>query len=196
MTFREQLKSPQLLMDLKQRASVANFYYVVMILIVLFADGYHGRHPGLANVLLFLILGISGVRAGMAILEQFFAPRRVGPWLFLSSILLSGLFWGIGFACLLLQEGESHTLFLMVVCTVGLSAGGVLVYHPFLPLAIAYDLLLLGPGLVVMLGRPEYFSLIGVILVGSTYLGTMSHQANVAYWKALKNEELLSKVVE
>ena len=115
-------------------------------------------------------------------------------YVFIGSIALTGLIWGVGFAMFILQEGEAQIQILMVLCTIGLCSGGVVAYLPFVWLAVAFDLFILGPGIACMLVNQlslPLASLVSLFCVYMVFMVFMVFRGNQEYWDALENEFLL-----
>jgi diguanylate cyclase (GGDEF)-like protein len=84
----------------------------------------------------------------------------------------------------------------MAICTVGLSAGGVVAYLPSLRLAVAFNVCMLLPAAVFMALRGVNIPLVMLMVMFSAYLVLLAMRANREYWSALQNEILLLKKSE
>jgi diguanylate cyclase (GGDEF)-like protein len=82
---------------------------------------------------------------------------------------------------------------LMLICTVGFSAGGVLSFMPVLFLAISYNFLMLVPGIAAVFISGDVPSLGIAMILYSSYLVLISLRGNHEYWTALENERLLEE---
>ena len=81
----------------------------------------------------------------------------------------------------------------MLICTVGFSAGGVMSFMPLLPLAVAYNILMLAPATVAVFINLETVSLGVAMVLYSAYLVLITLRGNQEYWTALENENLLEE---
>jgi diguanylate cyclase (GGDEF)-like protein len=193
--FKRQKLTPRVVQDLKKRSITGIIFYIIAICIVLFTDGYYFRYPSFSKQFLGLVIAICLFRLIHQILDRWIPDRlgRASVNIFLGSILLSGLIWGVGFAKFFLQEGEANFHLLMTICTMGICSGGVVAYTPLLWLAIAFNLLMLGPGIVLMLINQVNLPLNALFVMYSIYMAFMASRANNEYWTALENEDLLEE---
>ena len=193
MTYLKQALSERVVRDLKKRSFAGIFIYPIALAVVLFADGYYFRHPASSERFFLLVTGISMARLVLGILDNWIG-RRV-PWLgaalFLGGICLTALIWGVGFGKLMIQPGEMNSQLLIVACTMGICAGGCVAFSPYLWLSLAYNLLILWPGILAMAVLAVNFPLLVLLLMFSIYMAAMSFQANAEYRTALENERLL-----
>ncbi len=195
MPFKQQTLSPRVVRDLKKRSFVGIFFYTIAIFVVLFADGYYYRHPSFSNLFLVMVNGICLFR-----LVQFVADSRVpvrfeklNTVVLITGVAMTALIWGLGFAVFMGQSGEKNIQLLMVVCTIGLCSGGCTAYIPYLWLALGFDFLIMGPGMIFMVINGINLPLFILLFLFSTYMVIMSIRANTEYRTALENEALLEE---
>ena len=194
MAFKRQTLTPRVVQDLEKRSEIGSYFYIIAVCVVLFADGYYLRHPSFSIPFFILIVAISMFR----LLHRFFDPwmtekfGRGSLYLFIASIVMTGLVWGIGFATFMGQEGELNIKLLMVVCTIGLCAGGVVAYLPLLWLSISYNLFILGPGIAIILAG-LHLPLAILVILFSVYMVLIAIRGSNEYWKALETEFLLEE---
>jgi len=192
--FKRQKLTPRVIQDLEKRSEIGSYFYIIAICVVLFANGYYLRYPSFSIQFFVAIMGISVFR----LIHRFFPPwlsakmGRVNVYLFIASIVLTGLVWGIGFATFMGQEGELNTQLLMVVCTIGLCSGGVVAYLPSLGLSIAYNFFILRPGIANILAG-LHLPLAILFLLFSVYMVLIAIRGSNEYWTALENEFLLEE---
>jgi diguanylate cyclase (GGDEF)-like protein len=193
--FKRQKLTPRVVQDLKKRSFTGIVFYIIAICVVLFADGYYFRYPSFSKQFLGLVIAICLFRLIHRFLEPWIPDRlgRASLNIFIGSILLSGLIWGVGFAKFFIQEGEPNFHLLMTICTMGICSGGVVAYTPLLWLSIAFSLLMLGPGIVLMLIYQVNLPLIALFTMYAIYMAFMAGRANNEYWTALENEDLLEE---
>lgn len=195
MAFKRQKLTPRVVQDLKKRSITGIVFYIIAICIVLFADGYYFRYPSFSKQFLGLVIAICLFRLIHRFLERWIPDRlgRASLNIFIGSILLSGFIWGVGFAKFFLQEGEPNFHLLMTICTMGICSGGVVAYTPLLWLSISFNLLMLGPGIVLMLINQVNMPLNALFAMYAIYMAFMASRANNEYWIALENEDLLEE---
>ncbi len=195
MEFKRQRFTPRVVIDLQQRAFVGIGFYIVALAVVLTTSGYYLRHPQFSKQFFILISGVCLFRFVHHLTGRWIPPKlyRISLALFLGSIGLTGLIWGIGFSKFILQDGEQNIHILMVICTIGLCSGGVVAYVPSLWLAVVFDIAILGPGIVAMAVGQIYSSLMSLFVLYLVYMIFIALRGNREYWNALENEFLLKE---
>jgi len=183
------------ILDLKKRSAIGIVFYMIAVSVVLLADGYYLRYPSFSLQFVLLVFGICLFRLLHRVVEPWLPARLdlASLYVFIGSIGLTGLIWGVGFAKFILQEGEPQNQILMVVCTIGLCSGGVVAYIPFVWLAVAFNLFILGPGLASMLATQLYLPLASLVSLFCVYMVFLAVSGNQEYWDALENEFLLEE---
>ncbi|ACN16431.1 ABC-type nitrate/sulfonate/bicarbonate transport system, periplasmic substrate binding component [Desulforapulum autotrophicum HRM2] len=195
MEFKRQRFTPRMVTDLRHRAFVGIGFYIITLVVVLTTSGYYLRYPQFSSQFFLLISGICFFRFVHHLIDRWIPLTlyRVSLAFFLGSICLTGLIWGIGFSKIILQEGEQNFHILMVICTIGLCSGGVVAYVPSFWLAVAFDIAILGPGIVAMAVGQIYSSLMILLVLYLVYMIFMALRGNREYWNALENEFLLEE---
>jgi diguanylate cyclase (GGDEF)-like protein len=193
--FKRQMLTPRVIRDLKKRSTSGNFFYIIAVCVVLFTDGYYLRYPSFSKQFLALVVGVCLFRLIHRLFDQWIPVKldRISLYIFMTSVVLSGLVWGVGFGQFILQQGEPDAYLLMVVCTMGICSGGVVAYTPLLWLSIAFNLLMLGPAIVVILVNQINLPLGVLVTLYAIYMAFMAGRANNEYWVALETEFLLEK---
>ncbi len=195
MEFQRQKLSRRVVNDLKKRSISGVFFYILVPPILFFTDNYLFRH--LTESLIFL-----GVFSFICLfrLGHVFASRKMpDQWeslnntVFIASVLLTALLWGLGSAYFLGQSGEQALHAIMLICTVGFCAGGVMSFMPLLYLAVAYNLLMLVPAIGAIFFKGDTPTLGYAMILYSVYLVLITLRGNSEYWKALENENLLEE---
>jgi diguanylate cyclase (GGDEF)-like protein len=163
--------------------------------ILFFTDGYINRHPGVS----LIFLGAFSLICMFRLIHVYVAEKAdrygsVHKTIFIFSVLLTALAWGMSAAFFMLYSQEKDLLLLlMLICTVGFCAGGVMSFTPVFYLATAYNLLMLGPGIWVVFFKGEMPALGIAMMLFSAYLVLISLRGNNEYWTALENEHLLEE---
>lgn len=195
MPFKQQALSPRVVRDLKKRSFVGIFFYTIAILVVLFADGYYYRHPSFSNLFLVMVNGICLFRLVQLMADPWVSDRfeKLNTALLIGGVAMTALIWGLGFAMFMGQPGEEHIQLLMVVCTIGLCSGGCIGFIPYLWLALGFNILIMGPGMIFMTVNGINLPLLILFVLFSIYMVIMSIRANTEYRTALENEVLLEE---
>ncbi|MGC9194243.1 MAG: GGDEF domain-containing protein [Syntrophobacteraceae bacterium] len=112
--------------------------------------------------------------------------------IFFITIFVLGLSWGVCFAWVMLQAGESMAKMLMLICTIGICAGGSLAYIPSITLSLFYNLAMLAPASISMLIFHINHPFVPILLiVFSIYMLFITIEGNGEYLQAFTNEQLL-----
>jgi len=193
MTFERQSNNKRVVSDLKKRSSFGLIFYVLLSVVVVFADNFYDRHATLTLIFLISNLGVSLFRLAHLIVSPKVPERytALSRGLFLGSVIVTALIWGVTLAMVMLQQDESNTQLMMTVCVAGLSAGGVVAFLPHLRLAITYDFTMLMPAVIVMIITGSSLSLALMMFSFAVYMVLIAARGNEEYWEALENEYLL-----
>lgn len=185
--------------DLKKRSTIGIAYYMVLSFIVVFEGGYFGRNTGLA---LAFLSGVNGICI-FRFIHLFFYYKienfnfYLNSCIFILTVLMTSLVWGLGFMGFMIQEGEYNSKLLMAICTAGLCSGGVVAFLPERKLAIMFNIGMLLPALTMMLVRAINFNLSTMVFLFSGYMIMVTLRGNKEYWDALENEyKLMERTVE
>jgi diguanylate cyclase (GGDEF)-like protein len=195
MAFQRQQLSSRVVHDLQKRSTSGVFFYMLVPPVLLFTDGYIHQHLTVSLVFLGIFTGICLFRlAHVQVFKK--VPEKYESWhkfIFIVSILSTALAWGVGAAFFLLYFEERTIQLLMLICTVGFCAGGVLSFMPVLYLSVAYNFLMLVPAIAAVFINGEVPSLGIAMILYSIYLVLISMRGNQEYWTALENESLLEE---
>ncbi len=195
MEFQWQKLSRRVVDDLQKRSTSGVFFYILIPPILFFTDDYLYRH--LTESLIFL--GVFSFICLFRLGHVFTSRKMPDEWdslnnmVFIASVLLTALLWGLGSAYFLGQRGEQALHAIMLICTVGFCAGGVMSFMPLLYLAVAYNVLMLVPVIGAIFFRGDMPTLGYAIILYSAYLVLITLRGNHEYWKALENENLLEE---
>lgn len=118
--------------DLKKRSIPGLFFYVVVTIIILYANRFYSRHMGFSLYFFSSIMGICLFRfIHLAVFKWVSKSHAsLNQSIFSISIVATALIWGTFFARFMTLEGEHQTILLVAICTIGLSAGGAVAYIP------------------------------------------------------------------
>lgn len=187
--------SQRVVADLKKRSRPGSFIYPMVLAIVLFSSGYAYRQPEFSIRFMAILGGVCLFR----ILHGLAAPHipvrfaSLSFKLLVAEICLTALVWGVGYAKFMGLPQEPYLQLLMVVCTIGLCSAASSAYAPFLPLALAFNLLILWPGILYMLFLKGNLALVILFMIFSGYTAVISVRSNIEYRSALDNEDLLKR---
>ncbi|MRR15469.1 MAG: GGDEF domain-containing protein [Deltaproteobacteria bacterium] len=193
MTFERQKTNKRVISDLKKRSAFGLVFYILLSVVVVFADNFYDRHAVLTLVFIGALVGVCLFRLAHLILSPRIPERytTLSSGIFFGSVVLSALIWGVALALVMLQPNEYSTQLIMTVCVAGLAAGGVVAFVPHLRLAVTYDLAMLMPVIVIMLVTGSSLSLALMIFSFAVYMVLVATRGNEEYWDALENEDLL-----
>ena len=193
MKFERHRVNRRVIDDLKNRSTMGMYFYVAIALAVLVADDFHERHFTFSVVFLCAMTGVALFRiVHSRIFDKIDQLNsRLNYAAFFTSVYLTPLVWGSGFAYCLIQPDETLTQMLMLVSTAGLNAGGVVAFIPSRSLSIGYNFLMLTPAILILgyLGVSPYLVFLMVSFVA--YMTIIALRGNREYWDALENEHKL-----
>jgi diguanylate cyclase (GGDEF)-like protein len=195
MAFQRQWLSTRVVSDLEKRSTSGVFFYILVPPVLFFTDGYIRQHMAFSLVFLCVFTGICLFRIIYVHRSKNLPDRQEARHkiILIASILFTALAWGVGAAFFLLYSEQRVIHMLMLICTVGFSAGGVLSFMPVLFLAISYNFLMLVPGIAAVFISGDVPSLGIAMILYSSYLVLISLRGNNEYWTALENERLLEE---
>ena len=195
MAFQKQKINARLLNDLKKRSTSGVFFYMLIPPLIFLTDNFFLRH-------LRFSLGFLGIFSFICLFRLVHVyvskkmPKRFEPantGIFIGSVMLTALSWGMGSAFFLLHSQEQTLQTLMLICSVGFVAGGVLSFMPLLYLAVIYNILMLLPPIATVFIKTDIPTLGFAMILYSVYLVLITLRGNAEYWKALENEHLLEE---
>lgn len=193
MKFERRRINKRVINDLKKRSSFGLIFYVLLSVVVVFADNFYERHAALTAAFLIAIVGMCIFRLAHLIISPKIPYRytALNSGIFLGSVIVSALIWGVTLAMVMLQQNEYSTQLIMIVCVAGLCAGGVVAFVPYLRLAVTYACAMLMPVIIVMLIKGSSLSLALMIFSFAVYMVLIAARGNEEYWEAMENEHLL-----
>ncbi len=201
MAYWTQTLSPRVIRDLKKRSFLGVFIYTIALTVVLFADGYYFRRPDFSNRLLICITGICFIRLVHLLwnarqktrINEHDKPSIPDLVFFVVSVCVTALIWGTGFALVMAQPDEVSVQLLMLVCTIGMCAGGVSSFSPNFYLCLAFSASMLIPGMLTVGIWAVNLPLFILLTMFFTYTVFLGARMNAEYLTALSNEALLEK---
>jgi diguanylate cyclase (GGDEF)-like protein len=195
MEFQRQQLSKRVIKDLQKRTTSGVFFYMLVPPVLFFTDDYIFRHLDVSLTFLGVFTFICLFRLGHVYVSKKAPDRQTSLHknVFIVSILLTALAWGLGAAFFLLYSDEQTIHMLMLICTVGFCAGGVMSFMPVLYLAIAYNFLMMTPAIAAVFIKGDMPSLGIAMMLYPIYLVLISLRGNNEYWTALENEHLLEE---
>ena len=195
MDFKRYQLYPRVINDLKQRSTIGIVFYLSTACIVLFTDNYYIRYPEFSNPFLFSLSGICLLRLLHLSFAKWAQPKfeNLNNHVFILSVAVTALIWGIGFANFMIQDEELNARLLMTMCTIGLCAGGAVAFIPDLRLSISFSFFMLVPAIGIMIFYQMSRSLVISLVIFFVYLCFISHRGNREYWDAIENEYLLEE---
>ncbi|MEE4358896.1 MAG: GGDEF domain-containing protein [Desulfococcaceae bacterium] len=198
MDFKRHVVSRRVMHDLRKRSSIGILFYVIILLVILGNDGYFLRHPDFSFYFVLANTGICLFRTLHLLVSDKIIQinRTLDISIFMGSVVITALIWGIGCAVLMMQSDENEARILMSICAAGLCAGGVSAFMPERHLALAFNACMLFPAFAMLQFTGKNPSMAAVILMYSLYLALMTMKGNNEYWDALENEYMLKRKSE
>jgi diguanylate cyclase (GGDEF)-like protein len=193
MAFERNVTNARVVQDLKKRSTIGIIFYVLLAFIVVFAEGFYFRKPSFSLIFLLSITGICLFRLIHLVISRKMAERYeiLNRYIFFTSVIITGLVWGLTLSLLMLHEGEPGTQLIMTVCISGLCAGGVVAFIPHRMLSIIFNISMLVPTTIILLAKGFNIPLAVMFFLYSVYLVLIAIRGNAEYWDALENENLL-----
>ena len=193
MAFQKQKINARLLNDLKKRSTSGVFFYILIPPLIFLTDIFFQRHQRFSLVFLGIfsficVFRLVHVYVSKNMPKQF---EALNTGVFIGSVVLTALSWGLGSAYFLLYSQDQTVQTLMLICTVGFVAGGVLSFMPLLHLAVAYNISMLLPAIAAVFIKADIPTLGFAMILYSVYLVLITLRGNHEYWQALENENLL-----
>ena len=195
MEFLRNQVNQRVLNDLKSRSSIGIIFYIILSFIVVVSDDYYKTNLKFS----FLFFTSIALICSLRYLHIFFFSRlegshpKLNATLFSTNVGLTALIWGIGFAFFLAETGDFNNKLIITVCTTGLCAGGVVAFIPDRKLALAFNLLMVGPAIVFLAISGVFQALLFMLILYSGYLFLIVKRGNNEYWDALENEHILKE---
>ncbi|MEE9911840.1 MAG: diguanylate cyclase [Deltaproteobacteria bacterium] len=192
-TFERHTTNRRVIADLKKRSLLGLIFYILVAFVVVLADKYYERHAVFALIFLLANAGICLFRVIHMMITRKMGERyeALNKAIFLASVILTALIWGVALAMIMLQPDELVTQLIMTVCISGLCAGGVVAFIPYRRLAVFYNFAMLMPVVIIMLFNGINLPLASMLFLFSAYMVLIAFRGNREYWDALENEYLL-----
>lgn len=184
--------------DLKKRSSLGLVFYMLLSFLVVTEEGYFHRNECFSMIFLFSVNGICLIRIfHLGIYSKISKIHdTINVYIFMATVVITALVWGLGFSYFLIQPGEFTAKVLMSVCTAGLCAGGVVAFIPDRRLSILFNALMMFPSIILLLIMDNSNHMAAMIILYTVYLGMLTFRGSREYWDALENEYKLSEKTE
>lgn len=188
----------RVMQDLKKRSSMGLVFYMILSFLVVTEEGYFCRNYWFSIAFLVGVNGICIVRILHLVLYRNLSKvnEKLNIYLFMATVVITAVVWGLGFSYFLIQEDEYTGKLLMAVCTAGLSAGGVVAFIPERRLSVVFNVLMLLPSAALLVYEGKNINLAVMITLYSVYLAMLTFRGCREYWDALENEYKLSEKTE
>ena len=183
--------------DLARRIRPITFVHAVLALVVLFSTGYDQVAPAVIYGLVALTLALGTVRLVISLRFddlQAWRPRAAHPVLG-AATLLTSMAWGAFAAYTLHLFGPAWTSFVVLICTAGLLAGGMLSLSIRLWLYLACLVATLAPLLAVSLQLPGIEGIALCAMFGCFFLcmAWQGRQMHREYWASSRRQMLVAR---
>lgn len=201
MAFQRYHINKRVIDDLKNRSTIGMYFYIIVTFGVLANDGFYKKHFVFSAFFMTAMLFIAIFRISHHYLFDKIKkiPPKIHNYIFFTSVHVTSLTWGIGFAYFMIQPEEISSKIIMLACTVGLNSGGVVAFIPSWSTSALYTVLMLSPAAIVMFHLGIHLTLVFLIILFIIYMMMIALRGNREYWDALENEHLLklkSKEIE
>jgi diguanylate cyclase (GGDEF)-like protein len=187
----------QMVLDLAERMHNGLFLYPAIWLVLMLVDGYAGRHSlfvGLHAACLLLIT------AGRLLYNRGLAARLEGNFARHQAILRTlslghNLYWGVLCAIILQASDAPNLRWMMLMCTVGITAGGTVIVSIDGLLPLIYPICTLAPTVLTALqqGGTTNLGISGLAAVMTAYSMVLSRLVSRDYWAKLQGQALLEQ---
>lgn len=183
--------------DLSERTRNGILLYLPIWLVLMQADHYMARHPlfvlGNAGVLLVITCARWRLQRDLRpLLLRHFQRTLVA---FRTISLLHNLYWGVLCAIVFTAPDAEHARWLMMMSTVGITAGGIVIVAIDDVLPRVYPLALLGPSFVALMTKIDAnnLSVCGLIIVVFAYAQAVKNVVSRDYWARQRGQALLEQ---
>ncbi len=185
----------QAVLDLVSRVRYGLWMYVLIWPVLMLADGYAARHHGFVwgNGLALLATAIIRwhVHAGIPrMLKNDLTRTRV---LYRALSIAQHLYWGL-LCALIVTDPDAPTLkWLMLICTVGITAGGTVIVAIDRLLPALYAPCTLGPTALAVLpaGGSTNMAIVGLTVLLAAYSRVLYRLVGQDYWERQRTHFLL-----
>lgn len=187
----------QCVLDAAHRMRNGLLLYPAVWAVLMQADSYFSRHTSFAVVHGVALLLASVIRLfynrGLkrAMEQDFQRTQRV----FRALSLLYNAYWGALCAIILIAPDAPTLRWLMLMCTVGITAGGTVIVAIDSVLPLLYPLCTLGPSVLVLLPRGEAADLAvaGLSAIFFAYSLGISRMVGREYWARQRSQAMLEQ---
>lgn len=187
----------QCVLDAAQRMRKGVLLYSAIWAVLMQADHYVARHPYFALINgLMLLLG-AGLRLGYnrGLKERLERNFRRTQFIFRAQSLAYNTYWGTLCAIVLVAPDAENLRWLILMSTVGITAGGTVIVSIDAVLPLLYPLGTLGPTLLAVLpqGGSVNLAISALIAVFFAYSLSISRLVGREYWARQHSQALLEQ---
>jgi len=186
--------------DLSRRAIHGTWTSVLILVVLALFTSCFTEQPGLSFTFAFSMALVVGARLWIWRWPDPAAGRSRWIWkgIYVSTILLMALLWGLFYASMVLIYGYGHwTTLVLLICVTGIVSGATTSFAPNLAIMWGFLILLVGPSLLIDAVNGPRGHAMGVLFSGylafSMIQGKRRHEE---YWRALTDGELLKEKAE
>jgi len=185
------------LVDLSHRMRNGLLLYPVLWLALMLADGYMAHHPVLtwlnAGVLILVVAGRLAYHGRIRDQADVDLVRTRAIYRILS--LSQNLYWGVLCAWIQLAPDAPDLRWLVLLCTVGITAGGTVIVSIDEVLPRLYPVVMLGPTVAVALWQGGSTGWVIAVLTVVMFLYSLgvSRMVGRDYWARLRSQALLEQ---
>ena len=187
----------QMVLDLVERMHNGLFLYPAIWLVLMLVDGYAGRHTTFVAVhaacLVLITTGRLLYNRGLpARLERNFTRHQT---IVRSLSLGHNLYWGVLCAIILMEPDAPNLRWMMLMSTVGITAGGTVIVSIDSVLPLIYPICTLAPTVLTALqqGGATNLGISGLAGVMTAYSMVLSRLISRDYWAKQRNQALLEQ---
>lgn len=198
MEFKRNKINSRVLEDLKKRSSIGIIFYILLAFLVIYAGDCYSQHQTFSILFLIAVCGICAIRFFHTAIFSWLNHRnpKANMIVFYTAVIATSSIWGAGFAWFMVFPGGSDSKLAMIMCTVGLSSGGIVAFMPDRRLSIAYNGTIILPAAFLMIFYTINLPLTVMILLYFGYMAGITFRGNIEYWNALENEMKLQEKSE
>jgi len=186
--------------DMANRSTIGNHYYLVMLLLLIFPNGYHHEHPGFTYSILIINILLLVYRLHLTSNFEALFARAGRRWLILfrGGTLAVATCWITFWTIVLFQQGLSPLLVMGLIATVGASGAATSILSGDCCLSRIYVNVMLWPLALALLVRdvPGHIPMAVMLMIGSAYMMHLAKEFSREYINRLTAEQELKARAE
>ncbi|HEX5356474.1 MAG TPA: GGDEF domain-containing protein [Aquabacterium sp.] len=187
----------QCVLDAAQRMRKGVLLYSAIWAVLMQADNFVTRHPYFALINGLVLLAGAALRLGynQGLKERLERNFRRTQLVFRAQSLAYNAYWGTLCAIVLVAPDAENLRWLMLMSTVGITAGGTVIVAIESVLPLLYPFCTLGPTVLAVLPRGGSVNLALAALIGVFFLYSLSISRLVGreYWARQRSQALLEQ---